>query len=208
MRTGADRCGARTKESPHKAEREFSVYAIVRCGGRQEKAAVDDVLTVDTLAGEVGSSVTLPAVLVVDAGKVISHPAELGRYQVTAEIMGAIAGPKINMIHYRNKTGYRRRLGHRQRYTQVKITGISTGKSGAAKASTAKASTAKAAPAKASPAKAAPAKASAAKAAPAKASTEKTGAGKTSPPKASADKTNAAGSKAAPKAGTAAGKKS
>ena len=193
MRTGADRCGARTKESPHKAEREFSVYAIVRCGGRQEKAAVDDVLTVDTLAGEVGSSVTLPAVLVVDDGKVISDPAELGRYQVTAEIMGAIAGPKINMIHYRNKTGYRRRLGHRQRYTQVKITGISTGKSGTAKASTAKASTAKAAPAKA---------------APAKASAEKTGAGKTSPPKASADKTNAAGSKAAPKAGTTAGKKS
>jgi large subunit ribosomal protein L21 len=203
MRTGADRCGARTKESPHKAEREFSVYAIVRCGGRQEKAAVDDVLTVDTLAGEVGSSVTLPAVLVVDDGKVISDPAELGRYQVTAEIMGAIAGPKINMIHYRNKTGYRRRLGHRQRYTQVKITGISTGKSGTAKASTAKASTAKAAPAKASPVKAAPSKA-----APAKASTEKTGTGKTSPPKASADKTTAARSKAAPKAGTAAGKKS
>jgi large subunit ribosomal protein L21 len=111
------------------------VYAIVRCGGRQEKAAVDDVLTVDTLAGEVGSSVTLPAVLVVDDGDVISDPAELGRYQVTAEIMGPIAGPKINMIHYRNKTGYRRRLGHRQRYTQVKITGISAGKTGAARAS-------------------------------------------------------------------------
>jgi large subunit ribosomal protein L21 len=119
------------------------VYAIVRCGGRQEKAAVDDVLTVDTLAGEVGSSVTLPAVLVVDDGTVISDPAELDRYQVTAQIMGAIAGPKINMIHYRNKTGYRRRLGHRQRYTQVKITAIGTGKSagqaGAVKPAAAKA---------------------------------------------------------------------
>ena len=125
------------------------MYAIVRCGGRQEKAAVDDVLTVDTLAGEAGSSVTLPAVLVVDDGKVISDPAELGRYQVTAEILGAIAGPKINMIHYRNKTGYRRRLGHRQRYTQVRITGISTGKGGPAKASTAKAGAAKTGPAKA-----------------------------------------------------------
>jgi large subunit ribosomal protein L21 len=135
------------------------VYAIVRCGGRQEKAAVDDVLTVDTLAGEVGSSVTLPAVLVVDDGNVISDPDELGRYQVTAEIMGPLAGPKINMIHYRNKTGYRRRLGHRQRYTQVKITGISTGKSaaagsGAAKASTPKASTPKASTAKPSAARA------------------------------------------------------
>src|SRR5438876_985016 len=133
MRTGADRCGARTKESPHKAEREFSVYAIVRCGGRQEKAAVDDVLTVDTLAGEVGSSVTLPAVLVVDDGKVISDPAELGHYQITAEIMGQVAGPKINIIHYKNKTGYRRRMGHRQRYTQVKITGISAERKAAAR---------------------------------------------------------------------------
>jgi len=114
---------------------------------------VDDVLTVDTLAGEIGSSVTLPAVLVVDDGKVISDPAELGRYQVTAEIMGAIAGPKINMIHYRNKTGYRRRLGHRQRYTQVKITGISTGKSGSARASSAKASPEKASTEKTSAAK-------------------------------------------------------
>jgi large subunit ribosomal protein L21 len=118
------------------------VYAIVRCGGRQEKAAVDDVLTVDTLPGEVGSSVTLPALLVVDGSKVISDPAEVGRYQVTAEIMGAIAGPKINMIHYRNKTGYRRRLGHRQHYTQVKITGISADGTSPAKRSTAR-STAK-----------------------------------------------------------------
>jgi len=144
---------------------------------------VDDVLTVDTLAGEIGSSVTLPAVLVVDDGKVISDPAELGRYQVTAEIMGAIAGPKINMIHYKNKTGYRRRLGHRQRYTQVKITGISTGKSGSARASSAKAS-------------------------PEKASTEKASTEKASTEKASTGKTSAAKGKAAPKAGAAAGKKS
>jgi large subunit ribosomal protein L21 len=110
------------------------VYAIVRCGGRQEKASVDDVLTVDKLAGEAGSSVTLPAVLVVDDGKVVSDPAELGSYQVTAEILGAASGPKINMIHYKNKTGYRRRLGHRQKYTQVKITGISSAKASAGRA--------------------------------------------------------------------------
>jgi large subunit ribosomal protein L21 len=103
------------------------VYAIVRCGGRQEKVALDDVVTVDKLPGEVGSSVTLPALLVVDGDRVISDPAEVGRYQVTADIVGDAAGPKINMIHYRNKTGYRRRLGHRQRYTQVRITGIGTG---------------------------------------------------------------------------------
>ena len=110
------------------------MYAIVRCGGRQEKVALDDVLTVDKLADEeAGSSITLPALLVVDGGNVISDPAELSGYQVTAEVVGPAKGPKINMIHYRNKTGYRRRLGHRQHYTQVKITGISTAKAGAGK---------------------------------------------------------------------------
>ena len=94
---------------------------------------MDDVLTVDTVAGDVGSSVTLAALLVVDDGNVISDAAELDRYEVTAEIMGPVAGPKINMIHYKNKTGYRRRLGHRQHYTQLKITGISSGKSSAGK---------------------------------------------------------------------------
>jgi large subunit ribosomal protein L21 len=127
------------------------VYAIVRCGGRQEKASVDDVLTVDKLTGDVGSSVTLPAVLVVEDDNVVSDPAEVGRYEVTAEILGPAAGPKINMILYKNKTGYRRRLGHRQKYTQVRITGISadgakktTARKSAAKADTAKADTAKA----------------------------------------------------------------
>ena len=103
------------------------MYVIVRCGGRQEKVALDDVLTVDKLPGEVGTSVTLPTLLVVDGDRVISDPAELGRYRVTAEVIGDAAGPKINMIHYRNKTGYKRRLGHRQRYTQVRITGIDAG---------------------------------------------------------------------------------
>jgi large subunit ribosomal protein L21 len=100
------------------------VYAIVRCGGRQEKASVDDVLTVDKLSGDIGSAIKLPAVLIVDDGKVISDQAELGGYEVTAEILGPAAGPKISMIRYKNKTGYRRRQGHRQKYTQVKITGI------------------------------------------------------------------------------------
>ncbi len=112
------------------------MYAIVRCGGRQEKVALDEVVTVDKLSGKVGSSITLAALLVVDGGRVISDPAEVGRYQVTADIVGDTAGPKINMIHYRNKTGYRRRLGHRQRYTQVRITGIGTeAKSSEAKSS-------------------------------------------------------------------------
>jgi large subunit ribosomal protein L21 len=139
------------------------VYAIVRCGGRQEKASVDDVLTVDKLAGEVGSSVTLPALLVVDDGNVVSDPAEVGRYEVTAEIVGPASGPKINMVLYKNKTGYRRRLGHRQKYTQVRVTGISADKASASKASASKASASKAGASKASASKASASKTSASK---------------------------------------------
>ena len=113
------------------------MYAIVRCGGRQEKVALDDVVTIDKLDAVAGDSITLPALLVVDGDRVISDPAEVGRYQVTADIVGDAAGPKINMIHYRNKTGYRRRLGHRQRYTQVRITGIGTEGKPSTKSSTA-----------------------------------------------------------------------
>lgn len=127
-------CGRSSSYGRLAPESESSfVYAIVRCGGRQERASVDDVLTVDKLAGEIGSTVTLPAVLIVDGGQVITDSAELGGYEVTAEILGPVSGPKINMIHYKNKTGYRRRQGHRQKYTQVKITGIGSGKSSASK---------------------------------------------------------------------------
>jgi len=130
------------------------VYAIVRCGGRQEKVALDDVVTIDKLDGKTGSSITLTALLVVDGDQVISDPAEVGRYQVTADIVGDATGPKINMIQYKNKSGYRRRLGHRQRYTQVRITGIGTeAKSQSAKAQSAKAQSAKAQSAKAQSAK-------------------------------------------------------
>jgi len=141
---------------------------------------VDDVLTVDTLPGEVGSSVTLPAVLVVDGSKVVSDPAEVGRYLVTAEIMGAIAGPKINMIQYRNKTGYRRRLGHRQHYTQVKITGISADGTTPAKRGAAR-STVKPAAEKAPAAKAPAAKASATKAPATKPAAARSGAARSKP---------------------------
>ena len=132
----ADSMAEQSKVEGHAQGRGSSrVYAIVRCGGRQEKVALDDVLTVDKLEDEeTGSSVTFPALLVVDDGTVISDAAELSEYEVTAEVVGPALGPKINMIHYRNKTGYKRRQGHRQKYTQVRITGISKTSAKASKA--------------------------------------------------------------------------
>jgi large subunit ribosomal protein L21 len=109
-------------------ESEPAVYAIVRSGGSQQKVAVGDVLEVDRRAGEVGSTVSLPAVLLVDGEKVTSDAKKLAKVNVTAEILGPAKGPKIEILKFKNKTGYRRRLGHRQKYTQVKVTGIETKK--------------------------------------------------------------------------------
>ena len=102
------------------------MYAIVRSGGSQQKVSVGDVIEVDRVDGEVGASVSLPVVMVVDDGKVTAGASKLGKASVTAEVLGATKGPKIKIVHFKNKTGYRRRLGHRQKYTQVKVTGIET----------------------------------------------------------------------------------
>src|SRR3954447_14441444 len=116
------------------------VYAIVRAGGRQEKVAVGDVLEIDRLHAEPGATVELPVLLLVDGETVTSEKSALAKASVTVEVVGATKGPKIDILKYKNKTGYRKRQGHRQKHTQVKVTGIETGaksgtKSGAKAAS-------------------------------------------------------------------------
>jgi len=102
------------------------VYAIVRAGGRQEKVAVGDVLEVDRLQGEAGASVQFPALLLVDGDTVTSDATALAGVTVTGEIVAATKGPKITILKYKNKTGYRKKQGHRQKLTVVKVTGIET----------------------------------------------------------------------------------
>ena len=104
------------------------MYAIVRSGGSQHKVAVGDVLEVDRRDGDVGSTVSLPAILLVDGETVTSDAKKLTKVNVTAEILGPSKGPKIHIMKFKNKTRSRRRLGHRQKYTQVKVTGIETKK--------------------------------------------------------------------------------
>jgi large subunit ribosomal protein L21 len=104
------------------------VYAIVRAGGRQEKVAVGDVLVIDRLAADAGATVQLPALLVVDGEDVTSDASALSGVTVTAEVVAATKGPKLNIMKYKNKSGYRKRMGHRAHLTQVKVTGIETGK--------------------------------------------------------------------------------
>lgn len=102
----------------------ISVYAIVRAGGRQEKVSVGDVLTIDRVAGEAGSTIELSPVLLVDGEKVTSDADALAKVKVSAEVVEATKGPKIQILRYKNKSGYRRRQGHRSKLTRIKVTGI------------------------------------------------------------------------------------
>jgi large subunit ribosomal protein L21 len=100
------------------------VYAIVRSGGRQHKVAVGDVLEIDRVNGAVGASVSLQPLMLVDGDRVTTDATDLGTASVTAEVLAETKGEKIRILKYKNKTGYRKRQGHRQRYTQVRVTGI------------------------------------------------------------------------------------
>ena len=101
------------------------MYAIVKTGGKQYKVAEGDLVKVEKIEGEPGSTVALTPVLLVDGSDVTSDAEKLANITVNAEIVEAAKGPKIRGMHYKNKTGYKRRFGHRQPLTVLKITGVS-----------------------------------------------------------------------------------
>jgi large subunit ribosomal protein L21 len=109
--------------------KEQDVYAIVKTGGKQHKVAIGDTLEVERGLGSVGAQVNLPAVLLVEDGAITTDAAALAKVSVTAEIVAETKGPKIRMIKYKNKSGYRKRQGHRQHLLQVKVTDIQKGAS-------------------------------------------------------------------------------
>ena len=100
------------------------MYAIVKTGGKQYKVAVGDTVEIEKLAGAAGTTLTLPAVLVVDGSDVTSDAKALAGVTVAAEVVAQTKGPKIRIMKYKNKTGYKKRIGHRQQLTQVRVTSI------------------------------------------------------------------------------------
>jgi large subunit ribosomal protein L21 len=104
------------------------MYAIVKTGGKQYKVAVGDVVEVEKLEGADGSEVALAAILLVDGDKVTHEADKLAGVAVTAEILAQTKGPKIKIHKYKNKTGYHKRMGHRQKLTQLRVTDIASSK--------------------------------------------------------------------------------
>jgi len=100
------------------------VYAVVRAGGRQEKVEVGTIVTMDRIKAGKDGTIELAPVLLVDGDKITSDAESLAKVTVTAEVLGNLRGPKIVIQKFKNKTGYKKRQGHRQDLTRVKVTGI------------------------------------------------------------------------------------
>jgi large subunit ribosomal protein L21 len=102
------------------------MYAIVKTGGKQYKVAEGDVITVEKLLAAPGAEVALTAILLVDGDTVTTDHAALAAASVTGEVVAQTKGPKIKIHKYKNKTGYHKRMGHRQKLTELKITSVGT----------------------------------------------------------------------------------
>lgn len=101
------------------------MYAVIKTGGKQYRVAEGQKLRVEKLAGSAGDKITFDEVLLVggDTPK-IGQPLVKGA-SVAAEIVGQDRGKKIVVFKFKRRKNYRRKNGHRQPYTELKITGIS-----------------------------------------------------------------------------------
>jgi large subunit ribosomal protein L21 len=165
------------------------MYAIIRAGGKQAKVQSGDVIDIERVKGDSEEMTFAPLLVVDDKGNAVSDRDLLAKASVTAKVLGESQGPKIDIFKYKNKTGNRRRQGHRQKYTRIEITGIELPGATKAKSTGAKTTTAKTTAAKTTAAKSTETKASATKTTAAKTTAAKTTAAKTTAAKATAAKT-------------------
>lgn len=102
------------------------MYAVIKTGGKQYRVAKGDTLRVEKLVGETGKTIEFTDVLLVADGDKFRIGAPLVKgAKVTAEVLGQEKGEKLIVFKFRRRKAYRKKTGHRQTYTALKITGIS-----------------------------------------------------------------------------------
>jgi large subunit ribosomal protein L21 len=102
------------------------MFAVIRTGGKQYRVAKDDVITVERLAAEPGAAVTFEDVLMVGEGAQVRAGA--AGAAVTAEVVEQMKGDKVLVFKKKRRHNYRRKKGHRQALTVLRVTGIAPGK--------------------------------------------------------------------------------
>jgi large subunit ribosomal protein L21 len=99
------------------------MYAIVKTGGKQYRVEQGQSLLVERLPDDEGASVTLQPLLYVDGDSVVDGD-ELSKVSVDAKVLAHERGPKLRVVKFKPKRGYKRRNGHRQELTRVEVTSI------------------------------------------------------------------------------------
>ena len=101
------------------------MFAVIQTGGKQYRVAEGDRLRVEKLAGDVGAKVTFDKVLLVGGASVKVGTPLVSGAKVLAEIVAQDRAKKIIVFKFRRRKNYRRKQGHRQPFTELKITGVS-----------------------------------------------------------------------------------
>jgi large subunit ribosomal protein L21 len=101
------------------------MYAIVKTGGKQYRVEEGQTLLVERLPGDAGAKLDLEPLLL--AGDEALFGDKLGKATVAAEVVEHLRGPKLRVNKFKPKRGYRRRAGHRQELTRIRVTKISKG---------------------------------------------------------------------------------
>jgi len=102
------------------------MYAVVDTGGKQAKVEVGTIVAVEKIDGAVGDTVSLPVMFIADGERVLATPAEIAGATVTAEILEHFKGEKQVVFKFKKRKGYKRKTGHRQQLTAVRILDITT----------------------------------------------------------------------------------
>ena len=104
------------------------MYAIIRAGGKQFRAEKGKTLRLPLMSAEAGAKVTFDEVLLSSDGKTITAGAPLVKgAKVLGEVVGEGKEPKIYVFKFKRRKNYRRKTGHRQGYTEVRITDLQLG---------------------------------------------------------------------------------
>ena len=105
------------------------MYAIVKTGGKQYRVHEGESLLVERLPAEDGATVSLEPLLIVDGSDVVDG-ADLASVSVQARVVAHERGPKLRVVKFKPKRGYKRRTGHRQDLTRIEITSLGRGSGG------------------------------------------------------------------------------